>query len=545
MVKNKLVIALIFFLFTFPSFGKVNRYVVLFKDKNNSTFSIDKPEAFLSTKAIERRTRQNISIVPNDLPVSESYLNDLRNLDQISVIFPSKWVNGVLVEMDESRVDELKSIYFVNDIIYVAPGSRINTNANGGRMAKVKEVTNDPFDGNQTKAQNEFIGVDVMHKLGYHGEGMLIAVFDSGFDFVDQSSYFSHLFKENSIRGTKDFVRGSSNVFQYDSHGSKVLSCISAFSEGEYTGTAPLSDLILCVTEDISSEYRIEEYNWLFAAEYADSSGVDIINSSVGYSYFDDESMNYTYADMNGNTTVITKAADMAASKGILVVSSVGNEGNNTWKYLNAPSDGDSVMSVGAVTYDMDRSNFSSFGPTSDGRIKPDITSLGSWVKIVYKNDISFANGTSFSSPMVAGLAAGLWQAYPQLTNMEVMQYLKITASQSDAPDTAMGYGIPNFIRAFNKIKVVEGDIVNKFVVFPNPVTNRRIINFYIDPTTEPNTAELYFYDLKGSFLQKKVFQIKNSLDPVEIDVSFLNPGSYILNYVIDGETKKSKIVVQ
>ena len=545
MVKNRLFILSISILLTFPAFGKVNRYMVIFKDKNNSTFSTENPEAFLSSRAIERRAKQNISIVQNDIPVSEIYLDNLRDLDQIGVFFPSKWANGVLVEIDESRIDELKSLFFVRDVIYVAPGSKIIKSTNNGRVAKVKDITNDPFDGNQTKSQNQFIGVDAMHQMGYHGEGMLIAVFDSGFDFVDQSSYFTHLFRDNNIKGTKDFVRGSTNVFQYDSHGSKVLSCISAFSEGEYTGTAPLSDLILCVTEDIGSESRIEEYNWLFAAEYADSAGVDIINSSVGYSYFDDENMNYTYNDMDGNTTVITKAADLAASKGILVVNSIGNEGNNTWKYLNAPSDGDSVLSIGAVTYDKDRSNFSSFGPTSDRRIKPDITSLGSWVKIVYKNEITYANGTSFSSPMVAGLAAGLWQAYPHLTNMELMQYLKMTASQSDAPDTALGYGIPDFVRAFNKIKVVEGDIVNTFVVFPNPVTNRRIINFYIDPTTEQTSADLYFYDLKGSFLQKKIFQIKSPVDPVEIDVSFLNPGSYILNYMIGGEAKKSKLVVQ
>lgn len=529
---------------TFPALGNVNRYIVIFKDKKGSSYSIDKPEEFLSSRAIQRRNNQNIDISINDLPVSDIYLDALHNLNEIDVHFTTKWMNGVLVEMDETREEELKSLPFVDNLTFVAPGSKLIPSPGNGRVAKVMKNTSHSYEGYESEAQNELIGVDAMHKAGYHGEGMLIAVFDSGFDYIDESSYFLHLFNENKIVGTKDFIRGSSNVFQYDAHGSKVLSCISAYHEGEYSGTAPESNLVLCVTEDIGSEYTIEEYNWLFAAEYADSIGVDIINSSVGYSYFDDDRMDYTYEDMDGKTTVITRAASIAASKGMLVVSSNGNEGNNTWQYLNAPADADSILSVGAVTYDLVRSTFSSFGPTSDGRVKPDISALGSWVRIVYKDEITYANGTSFSAPLVAGLAAGFWQAYPELTNMEVIQYLKMTASQSDAPDTLIGYGIPNFVRVFNKVKINEGDVISKFVVFPNPVTNKRIIYFYIDSLTKESTSELSFYDLKGAFIQSLEVEAKSEFDPIEVDVSFLKPGSYILNYVNGQEIKKSKLVV-
>lgn len=546
MGKNKLSTLLLFFVLSMPAMGGVNRYMVFFKDKNGSAYTIEKPEEFLSAKALERRRNQNIDINANDLPVSEGYLTALELLHDVDVYFPTKWMNGVLVEMEESLVDDVASLSFVSDVAYVALGSKlINSDSNGGRKSQKKKVVElGAANDNESQAQNEFIGVGVMHDAGYLGDGILLAIFDSGYEFVDNSSYFTHLFNENRIKGTKDFVRGSSNVFQYDNHGSKVLSCISAYNAGEYSGTAPNVNLALCVTEDIGSEYMIEEYNWLFAAEYADSLGVDIINSSVGYSYFDDDNMDYSYEDMDGKTTVISRAATLAASKGMLVVSSAGNEGNTTWRYLNAPADADSVLSVGASTYDMKRSSFSSFGPTSDGRIKPDIASLGSSVKVVYRNEVTLANGTSFSAPMVAGLAAGFWQAFPELTNMDVIQYLKITASQANSPDTLLGFGIPNFSKAYNKANGNEADLDHKFVVFPNPVTNKRVIYFYTDTLTVDKATKLNFYDLKGSFLRTKTMNIKNTIDPVEIDVSFLRPGSYILTYDDGREMKKSKLVV-
>ena len=544
MVKNSFIVLLLTILLAFPALGNVNRYVVFFKDKKDNSYTIEKPEEFLSVRALQRRNNQNIGITFSDLPVSQVYLDELHELDSVDVYFTTKWMNGVLVEMDEGKVEEIHDLSFVSDIVYVAPGTKLLLSAGNGRKAKIKKKSESQSEGYESKSQNEFIGVDAMHEEGYHGEGMLIAVFDSGFDYVDQSSYFTHIFNDNKLTATKDFVRGSLDVFQYDTHGSKVLSCIGAYKEGEYSGTAPESNLILCVTEDIGSEYTIEEYNWLFAAEYADSIGVDIINSSVGYSYFEDDRMSYTYEDFDGKTTVITRAASKAASKGILVVSSNGNEGNNSWQYLNAPADADSILSIGAVTYDLERSSFSSFGPTSDDRIKPDISALGSWVRIVYKDEVIYANGTSFSAPMVAGLAAGFWQAYPDLTNIEVIEYLKITASQSNAPDTLIGYGIPNFIKAFNKVKINEGDVIDRFVVFPNPITNRRVIYFYVDSTTEENLTNMSFYDLKGSFIRSEEMKITDPLGPIEVDVSFLRPGSYILTYFSGSELKKSKLVV-
>lgn len=531
--------------FALPAFsGEGNRYIVFFKDKAGTGYSLESPENFLSQKALERRSRQNIIVNNGDLPVSSVYIKALNEVDGVDVFFATKWMNGVLVEAEDQSLENISNLNFVDTIEYVAPGQQLNTSGKNGRNSKPSK--NYGFSGTtaESSAQNEFIGIEEMHELGYKGEGMTIAIFDSGFKLVDESPYYAHLFRDDKISGTRDFIKNSDNVFQYDSHGSKVISCISAFGEDMYSGTAPEANIVFCVTEDVGGEYRIEEYNWLFAAEYADSIGADIISSSVGYSYFNDESMDYTYADFDGKTTVITRAATLAASKGILVVNSIGNEGNNSWTYLNAPADADSILSVGSVTYDGIKSNFSSFGPTSDGRIKPEVSALGSWTRVVYGNEITYANGTSFSTPMVAGLAAGFWQAFPDFTNMEVIEYLKMTSSQANNPDTLIGFGIPNFISAYNQARINEGEIENKFVVYPNPVTNRRIVYLYSESIEEIATANLAFYDLKGGQISSQEIPLESNREMLEIDVSFLSPGTYILNYIAGSEKQKIKLVV-
>ncbi len=546
MGKNRFYILLIAWTLAVPSFGQTNRYMVFFKDKNGSGYSIDRPEEFLSERSLLRRERQHILITTRDIPVSDTYVTTLDLMDSVTVYFTTKWMNGVLVETDQSKIAVITALPFVRNVEYVAPGSKLG----GSRVIRKLKIEADFMaNGNnnskeESDPQNALIGVDSMHKAGFLGQGMLIAIFDSGFEKVDQSSFYSHLYSNNKITATRDFIRATGNVYRYDNHGSRVLSCISAIKEGVFSGTAPQADVVLCVTEDVSTEYRVEEYNWLFAAEFADSIGVDVINSSVGYSYFDDETMDYTYDDLNGQTTVITKAAKMAAATGMLVVVSQGNEGNNFWKYMNAPADADSILAVGAVTYDLTRSSFSSYGPTSDGRIKPDVSALGTQVRVAYGEDIFFSNGTSFSSPMVAGLAAGFWQAWPDLTNIEVIEYLKMTASQADAPDTLIGYGVPDFVRAYNKAKINEGDLKGEFIVFPNPVTQKRVIYLYSDSLDSPGMIELAFYDLKGSTLSTTAVTVNGEKVPVEVDVSFLRPGIYIVN-IINGEKRlKSKLVI-
>jgi len=534
-----------------PAFGTVNRYMIFLIDKTGTSYNISRPEEFLSYKAIDRRLKQHISITEDDLPISEVYLNNLTD-QNISLFFTSKWFNAVLAEFDDSKLADIENMSFVKKVIYAAPGKKLSdiNQANTGNRQAISSAYvsyENQFSDSLSPAtdyQNEMMSVDVMHQKGFKGENMLVGIFDSGFNYVNTSPFFEHLFIEDKFAGGRDFVQNSGNVFQYDTHGTKALSCISAYKDSEYEGTAYNANVILCVTEDVSSEYRIEEFNWLFAAEFADSIGVDIINSSVGYSYFDDETMDYTYEDLDGKTAVITKAATKAASKGMIIVSSLGNEGNNFWKYLNAPSDADSILSIGAVTPDLERAKFSSFGPTSDGRIKPDLSTLGVSVRVIRNETVIGSSGTSFSSPLVAGLTAGFWQAFPQLSNMEVMEYLKITASNASLPDTLIGYGVPDFLRAYNKVRINEGDIDSKYVIFPNPTLGKKEIYIYSDTFSEEGMSNIKFYDLKGSLLSSSQIELHENSMPVEIDISFLVPGTYILTFESGDVLEKTKLVV-
>ncbi|MFW5762501.1 MAG: S8 family peptidase [Cyclobacteriaceae bacterium] len=414
-----------------PGFAQTNRYVVFFTDKQNNTYSIEQPEEFLSERAIQRRTRQNIAITGKDLPPTQAYLNELADKGA-KILYTSRWMNAALVEADESMIPTIESLAAVARLEYVALGdsrARRSGYSFSFRNSRRQELS--------TRLQNEMIGIDNMHSAGLKGENMWIAIFDGGFQGADTIRYFRHLYDNNKVMATRDFVGHGADVYRYDDHGTNVFSCLGGYDPQLYSGTAPQASYVLCVTEAVNSEFRVEEYNWLFAAEYADSLGVDIINSSLGYSTFDDRGMDYTYDDLDGDKAVITRAADYAASVGMLVVTSAGNERNNNWKYIVAPADADTILAVGAVNSIFNPTNFTSAGPTVDGRVKPEVAALGEGVRLVNNaGTVTSNNGTSFASPLIAGLAAGVWQAKPELTNMEVIQLLKSSASQSMDPDS-------------------------------------------------------------------------------------------------------------
>ncbi len=540
-------VLLVTLLLAFDATAEVHRYMVFFTNKDNSTYSIENPENFLSNKALQRRSTQNIAVDFSDLPVTTQYLDALKDLGA-ETFFTSRWMNAALIEADEDLLESINSLNFVKEVVLAAPGSQLSEGSSNGRSSKrrgTKELNFEVHERAYTHAQNRMLGLDKMHEEGFTGKDMLIGVFDSGFRDVDTSPYFNHLRENNRIIGERDFIRNSPSVYQYDYHGSRVLSCIGALEPGEYEGAAYDANFIFCVTEDVRSEYRIEEYNWLIAAEYADSLGVDVINSSVGYSDFDDAAMNYTYADMDGKTAVITMAATMAARKGIIVVASNGNEGNKAWKYLNAPADADSIISVGSVDVGQERSSFSSFGPTSDGRIKPDLAALGSGTSVVSGSNIGMSNGTSFSTPLITGLVAGFWQSLPDLSNVEIMHYLKQSANQSDAPDTLLGYGIPNFTAAFAIANQLENKIEEKFIVYPNPVDNSRKIYINSSDFILPGTVTINFFDLKGNRIKTISFDDYTKADTLEVDVTNLLPGHYIFTCATGNNLRKAKLIIQ
>jgi len=292
-------------------------------------------------------------------------------------------------------------------------------------------------------------------------------------------------------------------------------------------GTAPEASYILCVTE-AQGEYRVEEYNWLFAAEMADSAGVDIISTSLGYSIFDDVQMNYAYADMDGETTVITQAANMAASKGIALVSSAGNEGGRSWNFITAPADSESVLAVGAVDRGLDKASFSSFGPSSEGRIKPDVTALGQSTALINAfGDIVFQSGTSFSAPLVAGLATGLWQAFPKLTSFELLDLIKQSANQYNRPDVMLGYGIPDFIRAYD-IAFIPEPIENTVLIYPNPVVDGLVNLVFADGVLNED-LELSLVNKNGQELQRFRISPQEDDNRIRLDISNQKHGIYIL----------------
>ena len=463
MASYKSLLVTFLFFTTTLSFGQAinSRYVVHLKDKSNTPYQVSNPGEFLSARAIDRRSAQNIAITEEDLPVNPDYIAQIEGLGA-EVFFKSKWFNNVLIQASTSEVAAIEQLSFVESVEFVAPGEKLKLNSRTADLEDTEALQND--------FQNNLLGVQDLHDEGFLGQGITIAFMDGGFLGVDNTSAFEHLFVDDKIKYHYNLVENDDNPFQYLQHGTQVLSTVTATIPDSYKGVAPEADIMLFVTEDDAGsrpEYRIEEYNFLYAAEMADSAGVDIINASVGYNTFDSANMSYTYEQMDGNTTVITRAAEKAFTKGILVVTSAGNEGSSSWKYVTAPADGPNVLSVGSVDSDLSKSSFSSIGPTVDGRLKPDIMAYGRSVALVGQNgNIGSNSGTSFAAPQVAGLAALLWQKNPELTNKELFDLLLSLGSQADNPDNLYGHGIPNHVMDVTSVD----DLANKtLLVYPNP----------------------------------------------------------------------------
>ncbi|MEY4541340.1 MAG: hypothetical protein RLZZ306_3097, partial [Bacteroidota bacterium] len=351
------------------------KYLITFKDKTNSPYSVTKPLEFLSQRSVNRRQKQNITVKTRDLPVNPSYVSEINKMGA-KIWFTSRWMNAALIQTSEANLQTILKLPFVKGL--EVNGSIDSPSSRGSRkVSKFESLENEAFNYGFSRIQNEMIGVDVMHESGFRGEGMLIGVFDSGFYKADSIRAFKHLFDEKRIVGTYDFVKKEVSVYEDDDHGTGVLSCMGAFFEGEFIGTAPKASYLLLRTEDAPSEYIIEEANWLFAAEYADSVGVDLINSSLGYTTFDDATTNHTYEQLDGNTTIAARAADWAAGVGIICVVSAGNDGNSDWKYISTPADADSIITVGSVDANRQYALSSSRGIPTDNRIKPDLVAMG------------------------------------------------------------------------------------------------------------------------------------------------------------------------
>lgn len=545
--NKKLFVTLLLMLFVGLGYAQedAKRYFVYLKDKTDTPYSISKPEQFLSQKAIERRKKQGIKITSHDLPINPTYIKKIKETGA-KVWYASKWLNALLIESNESILAKVKVLPFVKpDIEIVHPeAAKIspkpeNTDAVFAPETAQPLSIEEESDYGRALNQIKMIGAEEMHKAGYKGQGMVIAVFDSGFLNAHKLSYFKHLFAYQRILGTYNFVDNHEYVYGTGDHGTKVLSTIAAYKKGEIIGSAPEASFYLFRTEDASTEYRVEEVNWLIAAEKADSLGVDVINSSLGYTTFDDSTMNYTFESLDGNTALITRAADFAAQKGILVVNSAGNEGGNEWQYVGTPADADSILSIGAVNSVGKYAYFSSKGYTANKRIKPNLSAQGLGTVVVAPNDrVSTASGTSFSSPLTAGFVTSFWQANPSLSNMEVIKYLQATASQAEKPDSLLGYGIPNFAKAHALVQSEKGKN-NQGVKEMEEKQNDKILvatenskgyRISLGEEYRNKKLRLVITDSQGKVVQKQKFKTAESAYSFLLNVEETAKGIYYLS---------------
>jgi len=440
--------------------AQVSRYIVKFKDKGSNSFSLNKPASYLSQRAIDRRTRYSISIDSSDLPVTTRYIDSVRLSGSVIILNASKWLNAVSIQTnDASAIAKINSLPFVQSVSGIALRSantisaldKFEVEKQPAPQLKEMGITSDFFNYGLSFDQIHIHNGEFLHNIGLRGQNMIIGMLDAGFNNYQTLKAFDSVRNNGQISGIYDFIAKDSSVNEDNAHGMECFSTISANIPGQFVGTAPKANFYLFRTEDASAEYPIEEFNWVCGAERVDSVGGDVISSSVGYTNFDAplSAYSHTYADMNGNTTIAAIGADLAAKKGILVVNAAGNEGANAWKYIVTPADADSVMAVGAISTTGSVANFSSYGPSSDNQIKPDVASIGLGTIIQFPNNsVGGGNGTSFACPNMAGLTTCLWQGFPEFNNMKIINALRQSANKASAPDDRIGYGIPDVKKA-------------------------------------------------------------------------------------------------
>ena len=528
-----------FLLFTSITFSQEHAWVY-FVDKPNAATFIASPLTMLSQRSIDRRTKQGISLDSKDVPVDLSYINQVENAAGISVKANSKWLNAVHVLGSVADIRALKSSFLFVDSIDFASNNIAFKGQSSSEIKKVSkfETTTTSFNYGSSATQINMLHGDYLHQQNYTGAGMYIAILDGGFPRVNVFSPFQRMRDNNQILGGYDFVNRNTNFYTGVSHGTSVLSTMAGFVDGSLVGTAPDASYYLFITEDGPNETPLEESLWVEAAERADSLGVDVINTSLGYTTFDESKYDYTYADMNGSTTFISRGAELAFSRGMILVNAAGNEGDSrtsTWHYISAPADAPSVLSIGAVNSSGGAASFSSFGPTFDGRIKPDVDAMGvSSVLINSSGNVSVGNGTSFASPIMAGLVACLWQAYPNATNAQITEAIKNTGSLLASPSDQLGYGIPNFQSAFTTLDVKEIKL-QTLGFYPNPVKDIIFIN-----APQTTSVKVEIMDVLG----KRVYQkMRSHLE--SINVSFLSKGMYVMSLSTDNKNKTYKLIKQ
>ena len=523
-----------------------DRYWVQFTDKNNTPYSIDRPEEFLSERSIQRRIKYGVALDEKDIPVNPSYIEAVENAGA-TILNPSKWLNGVTIETNsESVLNAIEKLPFVKKTraLHDEPLKQMIKNESFMYEMNAESVVDmDVVRGHYGKAQTqiELLNGIALHDMGYQGEGMWIGICDSGYEGADVHDIFQNMRDENRLLGTKDFVYKNGIVYSDDHHGTACLGLMAGYMPGTYVGTAPKASYFLCRTENINSENIIEEYNWVSAAEYMDSIGIDMISTSLGYISFDNPEASHAYSDFDGKTCIITIGAEIASSRGILCVAAAGNEGDNDFPYVGGPGDGKNVLTVGGVKADGTRAGFSSIGPTYDGRIKPDVMSFAYAVTVASPgNNFYEGNGTSFAAPSLAGMLACYWQARRDAPEGKIREVIKKSSNNYSSPNNEYGYGIPDFEKALDMLNLENCDIFDEkplFYVYPNP--SNGMVNFNLNYDVN---VIVQVFDMLGKMVY--VFDNHNG-DFAELNafLSNLDAGVYMIKASGDKNIFTTKLV--
>ena len=478
--------------------AQFTRYVVKLKNKGGNPFSLSTPSSYLSQRALDRRTRYGIAIDSTDLPVTPSFVTQIAAVANVTVLNVSKWHNSIAIQTsDPNAITTINGLAFVQSVSPIAARTQ---NINNGKLDVVEQpyvssqrgtdITADYFNyGAGSLAEINLHKGQFLHNIGLRGQAMLIALLDGGFFNYNILGAMDSIILNNQVKDTWDFYSRNSIVSDDHPHGMQCLSTIAAYIPGQFIGMAPKANFVLYRTDDVNSEYPIEEFTMVCGMERAVSAGADVISASLGYSDFDNPALNHTYADMNGNTTLAAVGADLAAKKGILFLNSAGNEGAGAWHYITTPADGDSVIAVAAVSAPGFVASFSSYGPSSDGQIKPDMASVGFQALILsVSNTVATGNGTSYACPKMAGLATVLWQGFPEVNNMRIVRALREAGSIASSPNDRIGYGIPDLKSAF-------GTLLTEFATSGSTINGCRIT---VSWTSKDVGAMKYEIERKG-----------------------------------------------
>ena len=522
------------------SYGQTQDAWVFFADKENVEESLANPITILTQEAIDRKLLQNTPIDERDVPVNEAYISQVKDATGITVYSKSKWMNCVYVIGTESNIEDLLNLPFVVNIEYadkdlnLFPGEPLED-----KFAIENETNRIVYNYGEAANQIEMLSGDYLHELDYAGEDMIIAVLDAGFPSVNTNPGFADMVNEGRLLGTYDFQARSTNVDGTSSHGTNTSSDIGGFLQDEFVGTAPQASYYFFVTEYTPTETPLEEAHWVEALERSDSLGVDVVNTSLSYKGYDNNNYTHSYDDLDGETTFAARGGNIAFDKGMILVCSSGNSGSSGSPFPGTPADSKGVLTIGAVNSDGSYASFSSYGPTTDGRIKPDVMAQGSGSAVIETNGtVGSSSGTSFSSPIMAGVVACLWQSRPEVPNNNIMQIVRESAHLYNNPTNQMGYGIPNFEDAYNALEILANEndfLLSNFALYPNPVSSRINISF----PQQIQNAQFTVHTVLG----KEIITTQISTTNNVVDIEALTAGMYIATIRSNNKSISFKVI--